>query len=34
MYGPHAAEIAGRLYKDLRQAGPTGDHTSKTVLGE
>ena len=34
MFGPHAAEIAGRLYKDLRQAGPTEDQASKAVLGE
>lgn len=34
MYGPHAAEIAGRVYKDLRQAGPNEPEVSKASLGE
>ena len=34
MYGPHAAEIAGQLYKDLRQTGPAEAQASRSVLGE
>jgi penicillin-binding protein 2 len=34
MYGPHAAEIAGRLYKDMHQAGPNEIQASKSVVGE
>ena len=34
MFGPHAAEIAGRLYKDLRQAGPNEVQANKSLPGE
>jgi penicillin-binding protein 2 len=34
MFGPHAAEIAGRVYKDLQQTGPNEVQESKAVLGE
>ena len=34
MYGPHAAEVAGRLYRDLQQGGPDEIQESKAVLGE
>jgi penicillin-binding protein 2 len=33
-YGPHAAEIAGRLYKGLQQAGPNEVQETKASLGE
>jgi penicillin-binding protein 2 len=34
MYGPHAAEIAGRLYKDLQQAAPNEVPETKPAVGE
>lgn len=34
MYGPHAAEVAGRLYKDLQQPGPNEVQEIKASLGE
>lgn len=34
MYGPHAAEIAGRVYRDLQQAAPNEVQESKTAVGE
>ncbi len=34
MYGPHAAEIAGRLYRDLHQASPNEIQATKSALGE
>jgi len=33
-YGPHAAEIAGRLYKGLQQAEPSEVQETKASLGE
>ncbi len=34
MYGPHAAEVAGRLYKDLQQAAPNEVPETKVAAGE
>jgi hypothetical protein len=34
MFGPHAAEVAGRVYKDLQQPGPNEDQETKAALGE
>ena len=34
MYGPHAAEIAGQLYKDLQQAGPNEIQANGSLLGD
>ncbi|TAM81840.1 MAG: penicillin-binding protein [Acidobacteria bacterium] len=34
MDGPHAAEIAGRLYEGLQQAGPNEIRETKALLGE
>jgi penicillin-binding protein 2 len=34
MDGPHAAEIAGRLYEDLHHAGPNEVQVSKAAVGE
>jgi penicillin-binding protein 2 len=34
MYGPRAAEVAGRLYKDLQQAGPVEVQETKPAVGE
>ncbi len=34
MYGPHAAEIAGRVYKDLQGSSPNDMQASKSDLGE
>lgn len=34
MYGPHAAEIAGRVYKDLQQSTPNEVEETRTAAGE
>jgi penicillin-binding protein 2 len=34
MDGPHAAEVAGRLYEDLQQAGPNEVRETKATVGE
>lgn len=34
IYGPHAAEIAGRLYKGLQESGPNEVQETKASLGE
>jgi len=34
MFGPHAAEIAGRVYKDLEQSGPNEVQDTKVAAGE
>jgi cell division protein FtsI/penicillin-binding protein 2 len=34
MYGPHAAEVAGRLYKGLEQPGPNEAQETKVAAGE
>jgi penicillin-binding protein 2 len=34
MYGPHAAEIAGRVYKDLQGPSPNDVQASKSEVGE
>ena len=34
MYGPHAAEVAGRVYKDLQQAAPNEVQETGVAAGE